>query len=330
METRRFGSTDLHPGVIGFGAWGIGGAAMAGGTAIGWRDTDDATSLAALRRARECGVSFYDTADFYGLGRSERLIGEAFGSDRSVIVATKVGHRLAPDGTIALDYSRAYIQGACEESLRRLRRDTIDYYQLHSAKVAHLEQGECVEAMETLRAQGKIRWWGISLNTFNPGPEADYMMVHRLGHGFQLALNLLNQRARALAATAAGRGYGVIVRMPLQFGLLAGAFDGSTTFPRGDHRSFRLPADLIRRLDKELAAAWAMPGAQGMSKTALALGFCASLPGVSTVIPGIRTPEQAEANTKGIGTLPGPLVRDLCDLYDTRFAALAPIIESAG
>lgn len=315
---------------MGFGAWGIGGPATAGSTAIGWRDVDDRISLAALRRAREVGITFYDTADFYGLGRSERLIGEAFGNDPSVIVATKAGHRLAPEGSITVDYTRAHILKACEESLRRLRRDSIDYYQLHSAKVTHLEQGECVEAMELLHRQGKVRWWGLSLNTFAPWPEAEYMMAHRLGHGFQLAINILNQRARGLAAAAAEAGYGVIARMPLQFGLLSGAFGHTTRFPEGDHRSFRLPAELIETLNRALGAAWDLPAARGMTRTALALRFCVSLPGVCTVIPGIRTPEQAEENGACTGTLPADLMRALCDLYDSNYSALAPRIEAAG
>jgi len=158
MEYRNFGNTDLKVSAVGFGTWGIGGGAMAGDIPIGWGATDDANSAAALRRAYELGVNFFDTADFYGLGRSETLIGETLSDYADVLVATKVGHRLTRDGAIYTDYSKAHIKMACEKSLFRLQRDTIDYYQLHTAKVADLQRGECIEAMEELRQERKIRY----------------------------------------------------------------------------------------------------------------------------------------------------------------------------
>src|SRR5512140_3384914 len=118
MEHRRFGSTDLTVSAVGFGAWGIGGPAMVGSTPIGWGTVDDTNSVAALKRAFERGVTLYDTADFYGLGHSEDLIGQVFGGKPDIAVATKVGQRISPDNSIAADYSREYIVKACELSLR--------------------------------------------------------------------------------------------------------------------------------------------------------------------------------------------------------------------
>ncbi|MFO7526938.1 MAG: aldo/keto reductase, partial [Ignavibacteriaceae bacterium] len=235
MKYRNFGKTDLLVSEIGFGAWGIGGPAMVGDTAIGWGDVDDNNSIKALNKSFDLGINFYDTADFYGFGHSEELIGKVFGNKDDVIIATKVGHRVE-NTNIVLDYSRSHIIKSCDESLKRLRRDKIDYYQFHSAKLNHLEEGECIEAMEELKEKGKIRYWGISLSTFNPYPEAEYLIERNLADGFQLVLNVINQRSLKLIKKAEEKNYGVIARIPLQFGLLTGKFDKSKTFDKNDHR----------------------------------------------------------------------------------------------
>ncbi|MBT8399312.1 MAG: aldo/keto reductase, partial [Rhodothermia bacterium] len=142
----RFGDTDLSVSRVGFGAWAIGGPARAGDVAIGWGTSDDALSRRAIFAALDQGVTFFDTADFYGLGHSETLLGETIGNNSDVTIATKVGHRLDPDGSIRLDYSSDHIMAACDASLKRLQRDCIDFYQLHSARLHHLQNGECIDA----------------------------------------------------------------------------------------------------------------------------------------------------------------------------------------
>ena len=194
MNYRKFGNTNLLVSEIGFGAWGIGGPAMVGDVAIGWGDVDDNTSIKALNKSFDLGINFYDTADFYGFGHSEELIGNVFGNKDDVIIASKVGHRVE-NGKILLDYTKNHILDSCDKSLKRLKRDKIDLYQLHSAKLEHLKSGECIEAMEELKSIGKIRYWGISLNTFNPYPEAEYLIERNFANGFQLVLNIINQRS---------------------------------------------------------------------------------------------------------------------------------------
>ncbi len=289
---------------VGFGAWAVGGAAQVGETPIGWGQTDDTTSAKAISAALDAGVNFFDTADFYGLGHSEELLGKSLGPRKDVIIATKVGHRNINE-KIVLDYSKDYIIPACEASLRRLNRDVIDYYQLHSARLMHLQQGDCLEAMDQLKQQGKIRYWGLSLNTFHPHPEADFLMERAMGHGFQLVFNLINQRAMETILRAAAGGYGIIARMPLQFGLLTGKFSAPASFEPSDHRSFRLTEE-IRQKSVALLQGKVWPAAEkeGFLKTSLALSYILSFPEISTAIPGIRTPEQAVANTTGIKPLP--------------------------
>ena len=330
MERRPFGKTGMNVSVIGFGAWGIGGSAMAGTIPIGWGDVDDTVSTRALLRGVQRGMNFVDTADFYGVGHSESLIGATLGNRQDIIVATKVGHSLNTDGSISTDYSRDYIIRACEASLKRLRRDRIDYYQLHSARVSHLQEGECIEAMELLQGQGKIRCWGISLNTFHPEPEAEYLMHRNLGSGFQLVLNIVNQRAVPLLLRAREKGYGVIARMPLQFGLLAGKFTPHTLFEKNDHRSFRLTPAILECALRDLGDVWRMAERLGLSRVSLSLSFCLSFPEVSTVIPGIKTPQQAEENTSGVVRLSADDLKTLQRLYSTKLRTIVDQMEHQG
>ena len=321
MNYRKFGTTDLLVSEIGFGAWGIGGPAMVGDVAIGWGDVDDKTSIKALNRSYDLGINFYDTADFYGFGHSEELIGNVFGNRDDVIIASKVGHRVE-DEKILLDYTKAHILKSCEESLKRLKRNKIDYYQLHSAKLEHLQNGECIEAMEQLKSEGKIKYWGISINTFNPYPEAEYLIERNLAEGFQLVLNIINQRSLKLIESAYQKGYGVIARIPLQFGLLTGKFNNQTRFNKNDHRHFRLPPEFLTRLLEAINEVWAIAEKYNVDKTTFALSFIMNHTGVSTVIPGIKTPEQAEKNTKPIVTISEDDMNFIHQLFDKKFNAL--------
>lgn len=299
MKLRKFGNTDLEVSEIGFGAWAIGGGAMVGNTAIGWGDADEETSKKAIYKALNLGINFFDTADIYGLNHSEKLIGEYLGNRTEVVIATKGGN-VAREGKFTTDYRKEYLLEACEASLKRLKRETIDYYQLHTARLDDLQQGECLEAMELLQEQGKIRYWGLSLNTFQPIPEADFLMAKGLGNGFQLVLNILNQTATPVLQKAAEKGYGIIARMPLQFGLLTGKFDKGVDFPENDHRKGRLTQEVISAYKEATEPVWQLCEKYEINKTQLALSFILSFQEVSTVIPGIRTPEQAVKNTQGL------------------------------
>ena len=320
MQKRKFGNTDLRVSEIGFGAWAIGGGAMIGNTAIGWGETDDDTSVKAIHAAMDAGINFFDTADIYGLGHSEELLGKIIGKNKNMIIATKVGN-VSRNDQFTVDYSKKHILNACEESLRRLQRDVIDYYQLHSARLPHLQQGECIEAMQMLQQQGKIRYWGLSLNTFDPGTDADFLIERNLGNGFQLVLNILNQKALGLIKKANEKGYGIIARMPLQFGLLTGKFDTGISFAANDHRKKRLTPAVIETANKALSPVWDLCHKYNCSKTQLALSYILSYPEVSTIIPGIRTTEQAEQNTSGLFKL------DQADLTVIETAGKTDFIE---
>jgi aryl-alcohol dehydrogenase-like predicted oxidoreductase len=298
MNYRNFGNTSLKVSEIGFGAWAIGGNAMIGNTAIGWGKTDDAVSIKAIHAAMDQGINFFDTADIYGLGHSEELIGKTL-SRENVVIATKVGN-VSRNEQFTVDYTKEYIINACESSLRRLKVEAIDYYQLHTARIAHLQNGECIAAMQQLQQQGKIRYWGISLNTFHFEEEVNFFFENKLGNGFQLVLNMINQKALPTIKTAAEKGYGIIARMPLQFGLLTGKFDNEFSFPKDDHRSNRVTKPIVEESNRVLAAAWDLCRKYDCNKMQLALSYILSHAAISTVIPGIRTPEQAVLNTTGL------------------------------
>jgi len=330
MKYRKFGNTSMMVSEIGFGAWAIGGAAKVGKMAIGWGPADDVTSIQALNSAKEAGINFFDTADFYGIGHSEELIGNTFGNDASIYIATKVGQKIGTQQNIEIDYSKQYVLNACEASLKRLKRDCIDYYQLHVANINHLQQGDCLEAMQILQQQGKIKYWGISLFTFNPFTEAAFIMNNNLAHGFQLVFNIINQKAFPLLQQMQQKGYGVIARMPLQFGLLTGKFNSNTVFDEMDHRSFRLTPNIIETANEMLKPVFALCTKYKCSKVQLALSFVAAFTEISTTIPGIRTADQATANANAIIELEEVDKFFLQQLYKTQFEDFLTTLQQQG
>jgi len=329
MQFRKFGNTDLLVSEIGFGAWAIGGGAMIGNTAIGWGDVNDSVSVTAIHAALDAGINFFDTADIYGLGHSEEILGKTIGNKKEMIIATKVGN-VSRNEQFTVDYSKKYILEACDASLKKLKRNVIDYYQLHSARIIHLQNGECIDAMQELQQKGKIRYWGISLNTFDPLPEAAFFIENEIGNGFQLVLNLLNQKTLPLLKQSSKNGYGVIVRMALQFGLLTGKFDRGVNFSANDHRKNRLTKDVVDASNNALNPVWTLCKKYNCSKTQLALSYILSYPEVSTIIAGIRTAEQVQLNTTGLFQLDSIDRTMIEQLATTDFVQVMELIQKQG
>jgi len=329
MQYRKFGDTDLLVSEIGFGAWAIGGGAMIGNTSIGWGNADDTVSKGAIDAALDAGINFFDTADIYGLGHSENILGEMIGRNKNIVIASKVGN-VARNDQFTVDYSKKYILSACEKSLKRLKRDVIDYYQLHTARINHLQNGECIEAMQQLQQEGKIRYWGLSLNTFDPTPEAEFLIDKNLGSGFQLVLNILNQKTLPVLRKANKSGYGIIARMPLQFGLLTGKFDINSTFPVNDHRHNRLTPEVISATSNALEPVWELCNKYQISKTELALSYVLNYKEVSTVIPGIRTASHVYQNTKGLIRLDQKDIKRIEESGQTDFLSIMDLIKQQG
>ncbi|MBI2283345.1 MAG: aldo/keto reductase [Bacteroidetes bacterium] len=331
MNYRKFGNTDLTVSEIGFGTWAIGGAAFVGKIPIGWGPSDDAVSAAAIHKALDAGISFFDTADFYGLGHSEELLGNTLGNRNDVVIASKVGQKVGANNNIEIDYTKDYVIKACDASLKRLKRDHIDFHQLHVARMQHLENGECIEAMQQLQKEGKIRYWGISLITFHPFPEADFFLTNQIGQGFQLVFNLINQRALPIINQAAAKGYGIIARMPLQFGLLSGKIKPDTVFTADDHRSYRVVPPITEATLQILKEqVWPLCEKYQTTASGLALSYILSYPEISTVIPGIRTPEHVGLNTDHLVTLEAADKQHLQNLYETHWLPVMEMMEKQG
>ncbi len=295
MQYRDLGRTGIRVSAIGFGGWAIGGTTEASGTPFGWGHTFDDESLAAIRRARELGVTFFDTADSYGFGRSESLLGIVLSRHRhEVVIATKVGVVRTASGELKKNFSRQHIFHAVDGSLKRLRSDYIDLYQMHNPTLEELASSEIQDAMERLQDAGKIRFWGVSVST----PEEGLEIVRRgWGHALQVLYNVLNQApANELFPAAKEKGYGIIARVPLASGLLTGKFRLDSVFPADDVRqNFLTP----RRLQEALERVDEVKSILGKTSRSLAEGalrFVLANNAVSTTIPGAKSPRQVEMN----------------------------------
>jgi aryl-alcohol dehydrogenase-like predicted oxidoreductase len=314
MNYRSLGRTGLVVSEIGFGAWGIGGRTV---SQTSYGDTDDRTSLAALARAKDCGITFFDTSAAYGNGHSEELIGEALARVRhEAVLATKAGYEAWDQPP---DFSAAAIVASTERSLARLRTDYVDLLLLHNAPLDTLLASDVREALAALVASGKIRSWGLSAK----GP-ADALQALRACDVpvIQANFNMMDVRAvtGGLFTEVSQRSTGFIARTPLCFGFLSGTLTRDTKFPPGDHRLGWSSTQLANWIDgaKDLLdAISASPGPVGVQA---ALRFCLAFQEVSTTIPGILTPAEADENAAAstVGALPKDAVAAVLEINRNR------------
>jgi aryl-alcohol dehydrogenase-like predicted oxidoreductase len=294
LRRRPLGSTGLMVGEIGFGAWAIGGGFNVGGHAIGYGEVRDEESLAALARAFALGVNFVDTADAYGMGRSESLIGRALkSSPRRVHVATKVGNVRRDPEPSRKDFSPAYMRQACELSLHRLGVTCLDLYQLHNPSREVILDGRTWETLRDLKHKGKIAHYGISIGD----PEEGLLAIqHGEVETIQLSYSFLEQRAAAqLFPEAAKRGVGLIVREPLANGILSGKYGAGHRFSDTDHRRDRYAKEKLEQILSRVERLKSLARPDRTLAQA-ALKFALTPTAVSTVIPGAKTAAQVEEN----------------------------------
>lgn len=295
MHYRYLGKTGIRVSTVGFGAWAIGGASEASGMPLGWSKANDEDSLAAIRRARELGVNFFDTADSYGFGRSESLLGIVLSRTREdVVLATKVGLVRDNDGRLRKDFSRQHIMHAVDGSLKRLRTDYIDLLQLHNPTIDDVRRDEVHEVMDRLQEVGKIRFWGVSISTIEEGLE---IMRNGWGYALQVLYNVLNQAPeKELFPLAIEKGYGIIARVPLASGLLTGKYRVDATFAKDDVRQNFLTPRRMEEVVPRVDEAKSIIGGTARNLTEGALRFILGHDAVSTTIPGARNVRQIETN----------------------------------
>ncbi|WP_148573277.1 aldo/keto reductase [Nocardioides caldifontis] len=302
METRTLGRTGREVSVIGLGCWQLG---------ADWGEVSEDDALAVLQAAVDSGVTFLDTADVYGDGRSEQLISR-FLRERGtegLTVATKMGRRADP--FVAEGYTLDAFREWTDRSRRNLGTDRLDLVQLHCPPDAVYDDDRFYDALDTLVDEGAVAAYGVSVETADQALRA----IRRPGVAtVQIILNVFRRKPLEQVLPAAREaGVGIIARVPLASGLLSGKYDESTTFAADDHRTFNrrgeafdvgetfagVPFEVGVRAARRVAGLTP----EGATTAQLALRWVVDQPGVSTVIPGARNPEQARGNA-GAASLP--------------------------
>ncbi|WP_165314447.1 aldo/keto reductase [Agromyces protaetiae] len=323
MQTRTLGRTGRTVSVIGLGTWQLG---------ADWGDVDEADALAVLDAAHAAGVTVFDTADVYGDGRSEAIIGRwlAANPDSGVTVATKMGRRVpqVPENYV-LEHFRAWT----DRSRKNLGVTTLDLVQLHCPPTAVYRDDVVFDALDTLVADGAIANYGVSVETVE---EALLAIARPNVATVQIILNAFRLKPLdEVLPAAAAAGVGIIARVPLASGLLTGRYTLETTFAANDHRTYNRHGEAFDvgetfsgvdyatgvRAAAEFAAL-ARDAAPQASTAQVALAWIAAQHGVSTVIPGARNPEQARANAAaGSLDLPESFFEGVRELYDRELRA---------
>lgn len=294
MNYRELGRTGWKVSEISFGCWAIGSQ---------WGEVDDKESLAALHRALDVGVNFFDTADIYGMGRSERLLARLRKERREPFyVATKMGRKLSPH--TAAGYNAANFARFVEESLRNLETDCLDLVQLHCPPVEALYMPEVFDALDNLVAQGKIRYYGVSVEKVEEALKAiEFPNVQVI----QIIFNAFRHRpAQIFFPEAKRRRVGILARVPLASGLLSGRMSANSSFAADDHRNFNRYGQAFDRgetfsgVDFEAGLAAVDELRQvlspGMTMTQFALRWILMFDAVTCAIPGAKRPAQVEEN----------------------------------
>lgn len=296
MNYRVFGRCGWAISEIGFGSWAIGG---------GWGKVEEKDALLALHEAIDQGVNFIDTADVYGDGRSERLIAQIRKERKEEIkVATKAGRRLSPH--VAAGYNRENLRSFVERSRRNLEVETIDLLQLHCPPTEVYYQPQVFEALDEMVAEGKIRYYGVSVEKVEEGLKAiEYPGVKSV----QIIFNMFRQRPWELFfQECRKKKVAIIVRVPLASGLLTGKMSRDTTFPPDDHRNYNRQGQAFDRgetfagvdFEKGLQAVEELKALkpEGFTMAQFALKWILMFSEVSTVIPGAKNPAQARDNAQ--------------------------------
>lgn len=316
MQYRALGRTGFEVSSISFGAWAIGGT---------WGKVDDAESLRTLHRALDLGVNFFDTADVYGDGHSERLLARLRRERRDPFwVATKIGRRSDPH--TAQSYTRENLTAYVERCLKNLEVSALDLLQIHCPPTDVFYMPEVFGVLDDLERAGKVRHYGASIERVEEGLKAlEYPGLQSL----QIVFNILRQRPiEQLFPRALEREVGILARLPLSSGMLTGKLTRGSQFQADDHRSFNREGAAFSKgetfsgfdYDKSLAVVEKLRALApaGMSLPELALRFIASFPAVTCSIPGARRPEQVEQNVKAgeKGALEPQLVQALAAIYE--------------
>jgi aryl-alcohol dehydrogenase-like predicted oxidoreductase len=322
MENRKITRLGREVSVVGLGCWQLG---------ADWGEVDEQDALAVLHAAADAGVTFFDTADVYGDGRSERLVGRFRAERGDVFVATKMGRRVEQ---VPENYVRANFREWNDRSRRNLGVETLDLVQLHCPPTPVYSSDAVYDALDEMVSEGRIKAYGVSVETVS---EALTALARPHVASVQIILNCLRLKPleRVLPA-AAEAGAGIIARVPLASGLLSGRYTASTTFAENDHRNFNRHGEAFDvgetfsgvPYDVGLAAVERLRGLvpEGRTLAQFALRWIVDQPGVSTVIPGARNAAQATANTAA-AALPPLSDEALAGVRETYDELIRPLVH---
>jgi len=302
METREIARLGRYVSSVGLGCWQLG---------ADWGNVEESDALAVLHAAADAGVTFFDTADVYGDGRSERLVGQfrAERADEGIFVATKMGRRV---DQVPENYVAANFDAWNDRSRKNLNVDTLDLVQLHCPPTAVYSTDAVYDALDSLVERGRIRAYGVSVETCE---EALTALARPHVATVQIILNALRLKPlEQVLPAAASVGAGIIVRVPLASGLLSGKYTADTKFSADDHRNYNRQGEAFDvgetfsgvPFDVGLEAVERLRGVVPAEQTLaqFALRWILDQPGVSVVIPGARNPQQARDNTVAAGLPP--------------------------
>jgi aryl-alcohol dehydrogenase-like predicted oxidoreductase len=316
MQYRELGRTGWKVSSVSFGSWAIGGT---------WGPVYDSESTAALHRALELGVNFFDTADVYGDGRSERLLAQLRrGRREPIYIATKAGRRLNPH--VAEGYNRANLSAFVERSLRNLESEALDLLQLHCPPTQVYYMPEVFGALDDLVKAGKIRHYGVSVEKVEEALKAiEYPDVQSV----QIIFNMFRQRpAELFFEQAKKRNVGILARVPLASGMLSGKLKPDSTFAPDDHRAFNRHGEAFDRGETFSGVDYATGlravdelktiRPAGMSMVQFALRWILMFDAVTCAIPGAKNPKQAEENFTAADPAPlsGETMAQVRAIYD--------------
>ncbi|HUI10991.1 MAG TPA: aldo/keto reductase [Bacteroidota bacterium] len=315
MEYRTLGRTGWNVSTISFGAWAIGGT---------WGPVEDAESLAALHRALDLGINFFDTADVYGDGRSERLLARLRRERKEEFyVATKAGRRLQPH--TAAGYTRENLTAFVERSARNLGTGTIDLLQLHCPPAEVYYTPEVFAVLDDLCRAGKIRHYGVSVEKVEEGLKA---IAYPGVQSVQIIFNMFRQRPAELFFGEARRArVGILARLPLSSGMLAGKITRATRFAPDDHREFNRKGESFDRgetfsgipFEASLEAVESLRALvpPGLSMARMALRWILMFPDVTCAIPGAKNAAQVEENA--LAAAAPPLTKEVMTAVDAMY-----------
>lgn len=303
MKYRQLNRTGLQVSEIGYGAWGIGQSE--------WVGADDELSLKALKAARDAGVNFFDTALAYGSGHSEQLLARAFGNSDQIVVASKVPPKnfiwpAQPGAPLRDVFPRNYVLSCLDRTLTNLGRESVDLYQFHVWNDEWADDEEWLATVREIRASGKARFLGISINDHQPANSLR-ALASGLIDAVQVIYNLFDQTPEdELFPCCQKHQIGVLARVPFDEGSLTGKIHPDTTFPKGDFRNQYFGGDRKRQVWERVQRLTRDAAVPLEQLPQFALRFCLSHPAVSTVIPGMRTPAHVGDNAAASDAGPLP------------------------